>query len=233
MNQRTDLFLDKYRQLEAMISAKFNLRDSDSPVAYLERRAEYREIKSDLSYCRDVRNLLSHNPKINGSYAVEPSEEMLALLDQTMERVANPLRAKNIWVPREKVVCRTMKDPVRPAMVEMRAHNYTHIPILKAGVVIGVFSENTLLNYLLDQRAVPIDDGVPFSDLEQYLALNQHRSESFRFIGKETPVSDIEDIFAAADRNSDRIGLIFVTRSGKSTEKLLGIISPWDMAGID
>ena len=42
-----------------------------------------------------------------------------------------------------------------------------------------------------------------------------------------------EDIFAAAQKESKRLGLIFVTHSGQPTEKLLGIISAWDMAGID
>ncbi len=69
--------------------------------------------------------------------------------------------------------------------------------------------------------------------IKNYLSLDRHRAESFQFVGQETPASEIEDIFADAVKTSDRIGLIFVTRSGKKTEKLLGIISAWDAAGID
>ncbi len=233
MNSKTELFLDKYKKLEATVSAQYNLSNSESAVSYLERRAEYRAIKMDLAYCREVRNLLTHNPKIGNRYAVEPSDEMLALLDQTIEHVKNPQKAKHIWVPRDQVSCRTMEDLVRPAMVEMNEHVYTHIPILKDDIVVGVFSENTLLSYLIDDEIVSIDNDVKFSDIAKYLQLDQHRAESFRFIGKETLVSEIEDIFADADKKADRIGLIFVTNSGKKTEKLLGIISAWDVAGID
>lgn len=114
----------------------------------------------------------------------------------------------------------------------MNEYVYTHIPIMRDGIVIGVFSENTLLSYLIDDEIVNIDNEVKFSDIDKYLPLDQHRAESFRFVGQETLVSEIEDIFADAVKKSDRIGLIFVTNSGKKTERLLGIISAWDMAGI-
>lgn len=233
MNSKTELFLDKYKKLESTVSAQYNLSNSESAVSYLERRAEYRAIKSDLAYCREVRNLLTHNPKVRNRYAVEPSDEMIALLDQTIERVNNPQKAKHIWVPIGKVSYRMMDDYVRPAMVEMNEHVYTHIPIMKDGVVVGVFSENTLLSHLIDDEIVSIDNDVKFSDIAKYLPLDQHRAESFRFVGKETLVSEIEDIFAEAVKKSDRIGLILVTNSGKKTERLLGIISAWDVAGID
>lgn len=233
MNSKTDLFLDKYKKLEATVSARYHLSNAESAVGFLERRAEYRAIKSELTYCREVRNLLTHNPKVGNRYAVEPSDEMIALLDQTIDRVNNPQRAKHIWIPRDKVACRTMDDYVRPAMVEMNEQVYTHIPIMKDGIVVGVFSENTLLSYLIDDEIVSIDNGVKFSDIIKYLPLDRHRAETFRFIGQETLVSEIEDIFADAVKKSDRIGLLFVTKSGRKTEKLLGIISAWDMAGID
>ena len=233
MNRKTELFLDKYKQLETAVSAQYDLHHSESAVSFLEHRPEYQTIKSELSYCREVRNLLTHNPKIYGRFAVEPSDEMLALLDRVIARILNPLRAKHIWISERNVSCRTMDDYVRPAMVEMRERMYTHIPIVRDGVVIGVFSENTLLNYLIDDETAHIDDGVTFSDIERYLPLDRHKAESFRFVGKETPVSEIGDLFAEADKNADRIGLVFVTNSGKKTEKLLGIISAWDVAGID
>lgn len=233
MNSKTEVFLDTYKKLETAVSTRFDLDNSESAVSFLERRPEYRAIKSDLAFCREVRNLLAHNPKIQNRYAVEPSDEMIALLEQTAQRVKNPQKAKHIWVPRDRVFSRTMEDFVRPAMVEMNEHIYTHTPIMKNGVVIGVFSENTLLSCLIDHETVRIDNHLRFSDIQKYLPMERHRAESFRFIGQDTLVSEIQDLFAEADKKNDRIGLLFVTHSGKPTEKLLGIISAWDVAGID
>jgi len=232
MNSKTELFLNKYKELESVIAAEHNLANSESAIGFIMRKPEYRSIKSELDYCREVRNLLTHNPKVKNRYAVEPSEEMILLLEQTTERIRNPQRAKHIFIPRDKVSCRSMDDYVLPAMKEMNECVYTHIPILKDGIVVGVFSENTLLSYLIDDEIVSIDHSVKFSDIAKYLPMENHRAEVFRFISQDTRVSEIEEMFAGAVQGQVRIGLIFVTANGKPTEKLLGIISAWDVAGI-
>ena len=37
-------------------------------------------------------------------------------------------------------------------------------------------------------------------------------------------------MFTVAMRRADRIGMVFITHSGKSSEKVLGIITAWDVA---
>ena len=36
-------------------------------------------------------------------------------------------------------------------------------------------------------------------------------------------------MFSDANKHGERIGLIFVTHSGRATEKVLGIITAWDL----
>ena len=233
MNSRTERFLDEYRRLEADAAAEYHLSNLESVMSFLMRRPEFRSIRAELDYCREVRNLLSHMPKVGGRYAVEPSEEMIALLERTARRIRNPERAKHICVPKSRMTWRKMSDPVFPAMREMNEKLYSHIPILEDDVVVGVFSENTLIGCLLDAGRVNIDSATRFSDLAKYLPLDAHRAESFRFVGRNTPTAELEAIFAEAQARSERIGLVFVTHSGKPTEKVLGILSPSDMAGVD
>lgn len=233
MNKKTDDFLNQYRALENLIALEYNLQDTDSAVSFLLRKPEFRDIREELDYCREVRNLLSHNPKVDQRYLVEPSEEMIRLLERTLNRIRNPLRARDVWVPKERVVCKTMEDLVRPTMVEMAQHSYTHIPIVKGGAVTGVFSENTLLSCLLDDDLAGIHNDLKFCDIAKYLSLDQDRAETYRFVGRNTLASEIEGIFANATKKNSRIGLLFVTDNGRPNGKLLGIISPWDMAGVD
>ncbi len=80
MSSNTEMFIDEYKKLEAIVSAQYNLSDSKSAVWFLEQRPEYRAIKSELAYCREVRNVLTHNPKVRNQYAVVPSDEMITLL---------------------------------------------------------------------------------------------------------------------------------------------------------
>lgn len=56
-----------------------------------------------------------------------------------------------------------MNDPVRPVMEEMASKSFTHIPIVEDGRVIGAFSENTLLSYLLEKELAAVDNGDTFN----------------------------------------------------------------------
>ncbi len=230
-DRKTELFLDKYRRLEALVRDSYNLSDSQSAVRYLADRKEFRDIRTELDYCREVRNLLSHNPKLNDRYAVEPSGELLTLLDRTIRRVQDPPRAGSVCVRRDRILCRTMEDLILPAMREMSAHVYSRIPILKNGAVCGIFSENTLLNWLIDQETVRIGADARFSDIAAYLPLSANRSESYRFVAKDLPAAEVAALFERALDRSDRIGMVFVTEHGRETEKLLGILTAWDVVG--
>lgn len=158
---------------------------------------------------------------------------MIALLERTIERVKNPKRAGDICIPLSKTCTRKMSDYVFPTIFEMDEKEYTHVPIMEDDLVIGVFSENTILRCLVDEKTVRLDKAVKFSDIEKYLLIDHHKAESFRFIEYDALVSEVEDLFTNALKQDDRIGLVFVTRNGKPTEKVLGIISAWDVAGVD
>ena len=44
-------------------------------------------------------------------------------------------------------------------------------------------------------------------------------------------IFNLKEIFEKAVKEGRRIGLAFVTQTGKKDEKMLGIVSPWDIAG--
>ncbi len=228
---RADEFIELYRELELVAAEQYNLPKDGSVVLHLSNRREFRSIKPELDYCRDVRNLLSHNPKIGHTYVVEPSEQMVQLLRATLAKVKNPPKATDIMIPMQKILWKTEKDFVLPVLKDMIEHTYTHIPILENGVVIGVLSESTILSYLVDEEIIEINNSMRFSDLRNYLKMENHKSESFRFVSKDTLKAKLDELFSNALESGDRIGMVFVTHSGKKTEKILGIITAWDLAG--
>lgn len=228
---RTEEFLDLYKQLEELAIKRYGYPDDGKAVLNLQKRTEFRNIHTELGYCREVRNLLQHKPKVAGSYAVTPSDEMIALLKETANKVKNPPRARDIAISISSILYKTMDDYVRPTMIEMQKNVFTHIPILQDGIVVGVFSENTVFSYLIDEGIIGIEGDTKFSDLKEYLPLEKHRSESFRFVPQHIEAEKVRLLFEKALEEQDRIGLVFTTRTGKSDEPLLGIITAWDIAG--
>ena len=228
---KTDEFIDLYRELEAVAVEKYNFHKDGRAIYNLSQRREFRNIKSELDYCREVRNLLSHNPKIDNIYPVEPSEQMIDLLRVTLSKVKHPPRARDIMVPLNKIVWRNLNDYVLPVIREMVSNVYTHIPVFENDVVVGVFSESTILSYLVDEEIISIDRSMRFSDFGDYLKFENHKSESFRFVSENTMKVNIDEMFSDALTKNDRIGMVFVTHSGKPTEKIMGLITAWDLAG--
>ena len=230
---RGEEFLDAYRRLEQAVESKFDLSGSDSAIRFLEKRPEYREIRAELDYCREVRNLLTHNPRVDGDFAVEPSGKMLLLLENTAKKVLSPTRACDLMVPENKVLSKRPEDRIRPTLSEMRNHGYANIPILDDGKVIGVFSERTLLSVIDDRPEAGIGAELRFCDSEvvRYISLDSPETVSFRFVPENMPFAELEDMFAAASKKNDRIRIVFVTRSGSRGEPLRGILTAWDVAG--
>ncbi|MBQ1502807.1 MAG: hypothetical protein IIZ35_02290, partial [Clostridia bacterium] len=106
---------------------------------------------------------------------------------------------------------------------------YSHVPIVESGVVTGVFSENSVVTWLVDGVA-PVGVTTTFSDIKKYLAFDVSEAESYRFISGYERVSSIIDTFESATVKGDRVGMIFVTKNGRRDGELLGIITAWDVA---
>ena len=229
---RTETFIELYKQLEELAMERYGYPPDGKVVYQLERRSEFRSLRDKLDYCREVRNLLQHRKRIGESFIVEPSGAMIELLRQTIDRVANPPRARDIQVPLGQVLHRSMEDLIRPTMLEMQARGFSHVPILHGGVVVGVFSENTVFSCLVKGEVLGIDETMHFSDIAAWLPPEKHRAESFRFIREDKLVDEISGMIEKAQARHDRIGLIFTTKNGSSREPILGRLTAWDVAGV-
>ena len=222
-----EIFIDKYKQLEEVVRTTYGLNESDSISHYLTEQKKFNKYKSEIKYCQEVRNLLNHKKKINDSYAVEPSVQMLSFIDSLIENIKSRARCRDISV---KNVCwRPLDGNVKETMQMMREKGFTHIPILKNNVVIGVFDENSLFNFLVSEGSVSISDSLTFADIKEYISIAGRETERFIFFGGNHYVDNLEDEFEKAHSRGGRIGIAFITANGKPDEPLQGIITPWDI----
>ncbi len=229
----TDLFLDKYKQLESAVRSAYNLDDRDSISYYLSNSEKYRKYKEDIRYCQDVRNLLSHKKKINGSYAVEPSQAMIDFISMLIKKVKNRPRCCDVQVGFRDVFWQSPDGNVKQTIMTMRQHQYTQVPILKNGIVTGVFDENSVFNYLAHSEQNSVSDELTFADISCFTSLEEREENQFIFFKNKGYVDELEDEFERAFRHGKRISMAFITANGKADEKLLGIITPWDIIAVE
>ena len=226
----SEIFLEKYKQLEETVRSTYNLRNEDSISYYLSGQSKYKRYADDIRYCQDVRNLLSHKKKISNSFAVEPNEKMIQFIENLTSSIKNRPKCSDIQIKFKDVYWRSISDNVKTTMSVMRDKLFTHVPILdEDGFVIGVFDENSVFTYIADEEIVSIDENLKFTDIKNYLSTTGREMESFVYIKATAYVEELESIIEEAFSKGQRIGLAFVTLNGSPKDKLQGIITPWDI----
>jgi len=116
-------------------------------------------------------------------------------------------------------------------MIAMNKYAYTHVPIIEEGRFVGVFSENTVFSYIVNSMDCLLAKDAKIRDFSDFIPIDRHESESFAFVSRDTLVIDIEDMFAKELRQEKRLAVVFITDNGDPNEKLLGLVTAWDIAG--
>lgn len=223
-----ELFIEKYKELEYVITKRYNLSKTISPIAYIEKRNEYDRFDKELEYCREVRNFLQHEGKINNEFAVVASNEMIKKLDEIIEFVKNPIRIKDVFIPLSKVYYKSLDNYVYPSMLSMDYKKYSHIPILKDKKLIGVFSKTSIFKYLLEEDINRLNEDLSFRDIEKYISLDE---EYYLYEKLQTPVEEVKEEVIKNFKQGKRIAIIFVTKDGTINSDLLGLLTPYDILG--
>ena len=229
----SDRFINKYSELEKMAFQKFpkEVKAEYGAVAQLERMKIFDSIKKELRYIRELRNFFQHNPKIDSLYPVEATDSLVELLDDIIFKVQNPPKAYDKCIKFDKICYATKDELIYEYMVKMKENVYTHIPILDNKIVVGVFSENTLLGALTEEEIIYDKNVTKFSDklIFKHCQLDNHVSEIFKFVSKNSYLEDVKELFRNSYEDNKRLSLIFITEHGKPDEKIMGIITPWDV----
>lgn len=231
----SEKFLEKYKELEKIAYSKFSheIAQEHGAVAQLEKMNIFSSIKDDLEYIRKLRIFFQHNLKIDNKFPVEVTDELIELLDSIILKVKNPPKVIDKCIRYNKIFFATKNELIFSYMLKMKENMYTYVPILEDKKVIGVFSENTLLGALTEDEIIYEKNKTRFSDnlIFKYCSLDNNISERFEFVSKYVYLEDIKELFKKSYNSNKRLSLIFITANGKREEKILGLITPWDVLG--
>ncbi len=234
MSNKTEIFLDLYRQLEYVGRVTYfsDREDADSIniVGKLMNIPYLAEYKEEINFCRVVRNFLTHNPKVgNGDFAVTPSDSMIKMLREVLERVSNPELALKYSIPKDKIVIAHLSDPLMPTLEKMHKMGYTNVPIYEHKNLVGILNEKIIYTYICAVRSVTIDQRTKISAFKEYLSLNNSENRHFAFVPHNTPIHDVSQLFEDNYKKNKLLSVVFITENGKPSETILGMITPWDL----
>lgn len=221
-------FIEKYKKLEYAISLRYNIPKNGSEVSFLERRPEFSNYRKELEYCREVRNFLQHECKIDKEFAIIPSDEMIDLITKIIDLVENPIRCLDICKRINQIYYKGLDDYVVASMLAMNHKQYTHIPIINNNKIVGVFSKTSIFNLLIDEDIEKLNSGLKFKDILKYISLD---SETYMYCDSKMNVKEMEEIVVAEFRKGKKVSMIFLTSNGKQNGDFIGLFTPFDLMG--
>lgn len=185
-----------------------------------------------LRYIRDIRHALQHPQHRSRGHAVLISDSFLEEVYALLTHLQNPIRSGSLGVPRKLITTASLSDRLGDLANKMKEGAFSHVPILDRNeVVIGVFNEAAVFDYLWSESEKIIGRSMLVQEILPHCRLDANHTETFSFVGPRVPIEEIVDKFRALDSPTTRLGAVFVTASGKNTEKLQRLITPWDVLG--
>ena len=189
------------------------------------------KIGKKLNMIRVLRNNLIHELDMNSESLIDVTDECIDFLEKVVDQIVNPTTAKDLFtnINNAYTIKFDSNEPLLDITNKMREKGFTQVPVLNhQGIVKGVLSPNALFGFLNSQKNVCLSQ-LNFQDIYPYLSIEQHFSETYRFIPEYLSEQEISDLFLESFENNKKLAMCFVTKTGKSNEPLLGLIVPKDI----
>lgn len=201
--------------------------------AVRERRLCTREDQLFLDQCKHIRNFLAHTHDVitTGLVDIAIDQRAVERLDLLRERFAEKLLATRFMVPMAKVLSARPDDLLEPLMRKMASDDFTHLPVLEDGRISGVFDEHVLFRALAENRLDSVTPHTRVTDVVDPFGFDRVKPQNFGviFASRKVSVAELRHKMEAQRPHANRISLIFITETGKQTEKPLGILTIWDL----
>ena len=229
---KIDEFMDLYKSVEERLRERGIKNGRSSIVMQFISTPEGRQFKDTLNTCREMRNILSHNLDIDDEPPFVPSDAAIESLRKVLNYLEAPPLALSRAVSGRSLLYARLSDKAKPIMNKMAKLGFSHIPVFDRGVLVGVFSISTIFSKALEKPETLVDDNTKISDFSSYLPIDNHVCESFVFAPRNTTVIEAETMLEnASGPLHKRPAALFITHSGSPKERILGMLTPWDILG--
>ena len=227
MENKAAQFLERYREIEEWALNNLNVTEMKD----LEQMPQYKSLRSSLSFCRILRNLLSH---YDWSKA---GNDMIIVTDQAVRQVnnlyyaLNPVTLMRLAIRAGQIFAPAPSDSVLAAIQVMQRNDYSYIPIVDNHQMVGVFSTKTLLSLIAGRNTFQLSDTMTFQDIANHIRIADESNAHYGFIDPNATVEDVSGKFQRSKTRKKRLDVLFITDNGRSDGRLQGMITPVDLVG--
>lgn len=228
---RIAAFLDLYKQVEEALEEKYQgeRRRHSSVVMEFLRDEESEPVRDKLDICREIRNLLTHNANLNGEPVAIPSVSVVQAMEEALDFIKRPPLALDYATRGDQMMKAELGQRVLKLMALMDQNGYSHIPVMREGIFCGVFSAGAVFRYQL-RSGKSLTPETTLRDLGKYLEIGEHM-ENYEFVSRKETYFSVRRTFEKVKGKNRRVSVVFITENGRQGERLLGMLTPWDVLG--
>jgi CBS domain containing-hemolysin-like protein len=225
MENKAAQFLERYREIEEWVLNNLNVTE----MKELEQMPQYKNVRSNLAFCRLLRNLLSH---YDWSKA---GNDMIIVTDQAVRQVnnlyysLNPMTLMRVAIRVGQIFAPSPEDSVLAAVKVMQRNDYSYIPIVDNHQIIGVFSTKTIMRLVAENSSSAFSESLKFKDITDYIRLVDELNAHYGFINPHISVEDVSLKFQRSKTRKVRLDVLFITDNGRSDGVLQGMVTPVDI----
>lgn len=195
-----------------------------------ERNNLIRTYSEELRQYAKLRNAIVH--QTTDKPIAEPYDETVEYIQRIYEAMTKPPTAYQI--ASKPVECCNTEDLIVEVVKEMTEKDYTCVPVYDGDKFVGVFSESSITKWLGESAEKDgfLLEQIKIGDLKKYFDLLHDSFRGYEFVPKNTNVFDVQEKFLSFTAKQRRLAAIFVTENGRKEEKILGMITAWDLPKI-
>jgi len=237
--KRVREFVALYNRLEKVLKEKVNNGKGKMSFYELTRRAVENKdkvvtyYKKDLDLIRKFRNLLLHEHVNIENYLAVPSDYLVDITEQLIEKISRPQRVKDLFL--KDVKSFSLDDSLSTVLKEVEATKYTQFPVFDKQRLVGIISDNGItlfLSQMVAEDIISIQE-TKVSDVINY----DEEKESFDVVIENKSIYDINEMYEKQIKEGNTNYIVLISNKSRESiqesKDITGIITPWDVPMIE
>ncbi|WP_047982822.1 CBS domain-containing protein [Ornithinibacillus californiensis] len=183
-----------------------------------------RRYKDDLLEFAELRNAIVHNRMDTDQVIAEPHDSVVEQIEQIESEITKPKQV----IPQfeKRVLSFDLKDSLSRLLDAIHGKGYSKFPVYDGADFKGLITESGITKWLAKNKDAIIAE-VTIEQIMPY-----QKENNYEFIAKNASVYEAVEVFKENIGKGNRIDALLITADGERTNKLNGIITTWDIMGI-
>lgn len=230
--QLSERFIMAYNKIDRQLQKRAGIQGYMGFSQLVRRVARndpmFAEFEDDLLEFAELRNAIVHELVEPARIIAEPYVSVV----ERIEEIAATLERPPLVIPRfeRQVYTVQANDPILRVLDLIRHYGYTQFPVYDGERgFLGLLTDRCLARWLTFEFEA-LAEGLQTARVAEVMVYDRTKGANVTFLSQSATVYDAYHEFEwHMTKDYPRLEAILITANGKSDERLMGIITPWDM----